>query len=102
MAAEDERDRHRRVDVRSREVTGRVNHRHDHQAEDQSDPDGAERSAVDGIGDDRAAACEDEGERGEALGGGAPRQVRPLRHLPATRRGGPGRGARSRRGSLAP
>jgi hypothetical protein len=53
-------------------VTGGVDHRHDHQAEDERDADGAQRAAVDGVGDDRAAAGEDEGEDADRLGGSAP------------------------------
>ena len=57
-------------------MAGGVDHDHDDQAEDEPDPDRAERAVVDRVGDDRAAAGEDERERCEALGRGAPQQVR--------------------------
>ena len=71
VAGEGEGERHRRVEVGAGEVAGRVDHRHDHQAEDERDADRAERAGVDRVGDDRAAAGEDEGEGADALGGGA-------------------------------
>jgi hypothetical protein len=53
------------------EVAGRVDHRHDHQPEDEGDADGAERTRVLRLGDDRAATGEDEGESADRLSGGA-------------------------------
>ena len=55
VAGEGERERHRGVDVCTGEMAGGVDHRHDHQAEDQGDPDGAEVTAVLRIGDDPTA-----------------------------------------------
>ena len=43
VAAERERDRHGRVDVRAGEVAGRVDHHHDDQPEHEADADGAQR-----------------------------------------------------------
>ena len=80
VAGEGEGERHRRVEVRAGEVAGRVDHRHDHQAEDERDADRAERAGVDGVGDDRTAAGKDEGESAEGLGGGAAQQVGALVH----------------------
>ncbi len=71
VAGERERDGHCRVDVRAGEVAGGVDHGHDDQPEDEADPDGAEGPAVLGIGDDGAAAGEDECEGGEGFRGGA-------------------------------
>jgi hypothetical protein len=63
-----EGDRHGRVDVRAGEMPGRVDHRHDDQPERGRDADASERSGVDCVGDDRAAACEDERECREPFG----------------------------------
>ena len=80
VAGEGEGERHRRVEVGAGEVAGRVDHRHDHQAEDERDADGAEHSGVHRVGDDRPAAGEDEGEGAESLGGGATGEVRATVH----------------------
>jgi hypothetical protein len=74
-----EGDRHRRVDVRTREVTGRVDHDHDHEAEHDRHAEHAEGTVVAGIGHDRATAREDEDERRQPLGGGATGEARPAR-----------------------
>jgi hypothetical protein len=52
-------------------VAGRIDHRHDHQAEDEGDADRPQRARVLGLGDDRATAGEDQGEGADRLGGGA-------------------------------
>jgi hypothetical protein len=62
------------------EVAGGVDHRHDHQPEDERDPDGAEDALVEGIGDNRATAGEDQGEGPDRLGGGTAQQVGTLAH----------------------
>ena len=49
-------------------MADRIDHHHDHETEGKRDSDGAERVAVLGIGDDRAASGEDERERRETLG----------------------------------
>ena len=49
-------------------MTRRVDHGHDHQAEDKTDADDAECTAVLVVGDDRTAAGEDEREGRGGLG----------------------------------
>jgi hypothetical protein len=66
-----ERDGDGRIDVRARQVTNGVDHRHDRQAERRGDADRAERRVSRLIDDEGAAAGEDERERGDQLGGGA-------------------------------
>jgi hypothetical protein len=44
-------------------MPGRVDHHHDDQPEDEADPDGSERGVVLAVGDDGAAAGEDQRER---------------------------------------
>jgi hypothetical protein len=51
-------------------VADRIDHDHDHKAEDDRDADDAERPVVCRVGDDRPAPCEHEREGGDALGGG--------------------------------
>ena len=80
MAGEGEGKSHRRVEVGAGEVAGRVDHGHDHQAEDERDADRTQGSGMHGVGDDRAAAGEDEGEGAEGLGGGAVAEVRTPVH----------------------
>jgi hypothetical protein len=72
VATEREGDGHGRVDVRTREVSGRVDHRHDHEAEGEGDAERPERAVVSRVGNDRAAAGEHQREGREALGGGPP------------------------------
>jgi hypothetical protein len=52
-----------------------VNHGHDHQPEGERDADSPERLVVASVGDDRAAAGEDEREGREPLGARAPTQA---------------------------
>jgi hypothetical protein len=68
-----EGDGHRGVDVRAGEVSGRIDHRHDHEPEGGGDAERAERAAAFGVDDDRAAAGEHERKRGERLGQAATR-----------------------------
>ena len=75
VAGHDEGERDRRVQMRTREVPGRVDHRHHDQPEDEGDPDRAKGAGMLGLGDDRAAAGEDQGEDADALRGGAPDQL---------------------------
>ncbi len=80
MTGEGEGEGHRGVEVGAGEMAGRVDHRHDHQAEDERDADGAQHAGVDSVGDDRPAAGEDQRERPDRLGGGTAQQVGPLVH----------------------
>jgi hypothetical protein len=68
------RNAHRRVDVGTRQMAGRVDHRHDHEAEGRSDSSRAERASSFGVDHDRTAAGEDECEGREALRKAAPRE----------------------------
>ena len=61
--------------MRSGQMAGGVDHDHDHEPEDEADARRRQAPAVLGVGDDRAAAGEDEREGGETLGEGAPPQV---------------------------
>ena len=70
MAGEREGHGHGRVDVGAREMAGGVDHDHHDQAEYQRHADRSERTVVHGVGNDRAASGEDEGEGGEALSSG--------------------------------
>jgi len=78
MPIDRERHSHRRVDVRTGEVAGCIDHRHDHQSEDQRDAHRAKGRVVASVGDDRAAAGEHEGKCRKALGDGALAQRRPV------------------------
>jgi hypothetical protein len=53
-----------------------ADHGHDHQPEHEADAERSARFVIDGVGDDRAADGEDERERGQGLGGGAPPECR--------------------------
>ena len=90
VAGQGEGQGHRRVQVRAGEVAGRVDHRHHDQAEDEGDADDPERARVLGLGDDRPAAGEDEGEDADSLGGGAAEEVGALVHGRSAAGGGRG------------
>jgi len=79
VPAERERERDRRVDVRAGQMPGGVDHDHDDQPEHEADPHRTERPVVLRVGHDRAATGEHQGERGEALcGGAASERERPI------------------------
>jgi hypothetical protein len=64
-------------------MPGGVDHDHDDQPEHEADADGAERTVVLRVGDDRAAAGEPERERRDPFGGGAAGERKGLVHSPA-------------------
>jgi hypothetical protein len=74
MPGRDEPDRHGGVDVRAGDVAGRVDHHHDREPERARDPHLTEGTTALAVDHDRAAPGEHERERGEALGGAAPRE----------------------------
>jgi hypothetical protein len=85
MTGRGEGDRHGGVDVRAGEVTGRVDHDHDHEAEDGGHAAGAEGAVARRVGDDRPAAGEDERERRDGLGDRAAREARRCHGADGTR-----------------
>ncbi len=82
MARQREGDRDGGVDVRAGEMPGRVDHGHDDEAEDGGHAGRAEHAIAGRVGDDRAAAGEDERERAEALGDGSAQQARRRHDAP--------------------
>jgi len=67
VARERKREGDGAVEMRTGDAPDRVDHRHDHEAEDDRDADVAERVRL-GISDDRARAGKDEREGADRLG----------------------------------
>ena len=74
VAGQEEAEADTRIEVRSGDVPQRRDRCEQDEEEDEADPERAERAVSFGVGDDGAAAGEDERERPDALGGRAPAQ----------------------------